>query len=404
MKTFVCASVALALAAVLCTAQEKPATVDFRVYDGSAGEAVEALQQATGLKPTYNDVDADDMSFGTVLVATGLGRDDASRALAFATGCNVQLEPQSGILRIAPPGERARGGNVKGYDVSVLAGRYVEYVNTWGAAKRRLEKDVKPEPERTAAEYLAGLIEDLLYDPWGEDLTASVVGDRILFTTHDSSHGRVRELLDLLMKDGGGESSDLQRERDVVQKLKDSPFSVAYDNTPIASVLAGICVDAEVGLVLGREMAFTCSDFHTSIAFSKKTCWDALKTTLDILKEEDFEPLVGVRGGCVAIELDRDDISRGYRVYDIAELLKKLAAAYQRQGTAPGKEGGYDGDLKDAGGNFVVLDSLYDLLDAGGHEGQCFVYGARLVVRGNVEAIDAATEILEQMGWEKPKD
>ncbi|MCA8946405.1 MAG: hypothetical protein KDB29_09275, partial [Planctomycetes bacterium] len=111
MKTFVCASVALALAAVLCTAQEKPATVDFRVYDGSAGEAVEALQQATGLKPTYNDVDADDMSFGTVLVATGLGRDDASRALAFATGCNVQLEPQSGILRIAPPGERARGGN-----------------------------------------------------------------------------------------------------------------------------------------------------------------------------------------------------------------------------------------------------------------------------------------------------
>lgn len=404
MKTLICASLVVAMAAVLCTAQEKSDVVDFRVYDGSADETLEALQQATGLKPTYNQVDADELSFGTVLVASGLNHTDAARAVAFCTGCNVQLEPQSGIVRIAPSGEVSRGGKVKGYDVSVLAGRYVEYVNTWGATKRPLQKGEEPQRERTAAEHLAGLIEDLLYDPWGEDLTASVVGDRILFTTHAGSHGAVRELLDLLMRDGGGESSDLKREREVIRKLKDASFSVAYDNTPIASVLAGICVDADVGLALGREMAFTCSDFHTSIAFSKTTGWDALQQTLTILREADFEPFVGVRGGCVAIELDRDDISRGYRVYDVAELLKKLAAAYQRQGTTPGKEGGYDGDLKAAGGNMVVLDALYDLLDASGHEGQCFAYGPRLVVRGNWEAIDAATEILEQMGWEKPKD
>jgi hypothetical protein len=282
---------------------------------------------------------------------------------------------------------------------------FVKYVNTWGANRKPPAKDETPEPERTAAQHLAELIDEVLYDAWGEEVSASVVGDRLLYTLHAESHRGVRELLDMLMAEKGGESAGLKTERAVLKKLKEKKLNTSeYEATPISSVLAGICLEAGVGLALGSNLAAECVEHHVDLDFGDATCWDALQRTLKILRDEDLDLSVGVRSGAVAIEMDCESISKGYRVYRIDELLKKLAASYERQRTKTGRKNGYEGSLREEGGNRVVVDSLYDLLEAGKHSADCFVYGDRLLVRGSAGDIDAATEILKQMGWEEPRD
>ena len=226
----------------------------------------------------------------------------------------------------------------------------------------------------------------------------------MLFTLHAAGHRRVRELLDILLKEKGGESTALQRERSMMEKLKSTKLTTEYEATPISSVLAGICMQAGVGLVLGPNAAAECVDYRVKLSFEDTTCWDALQKTLDVLREEDMEIQTGARAGAFALGLDGELSGNGYRVFPIADLLKKLNASYERQRTKGDKEDGYSGGLREEGGNRVVVDALYDLLEATGRSADCFVYGDRLLVRGSADTIDAAMEILEQMGWEKPKD
>ena len=94
----------------------------------------------------------------------------------------------------------------------------------------------------------------------------------------------------------------------------------------------------------------------------------------------------------------------GYRVYDIGNLLKKLNASYQRQRTAPGKDGGFEGDLKQAGGNRVIEEAVFDQLEQQGLDARVEAFGSKLVVRASAGSVDAATTILKEMGWEAPKE
>lgn len=387
---------------VFATAQDTPKTGKLSVYGQSSLTAVNALEESLELHAVYHEVESDELNSVCFVTAKAVSQDDATELVSFATGYQIVAEPERGVLHVGVLGEPAGRGKVKGYDVSVLGGRYVEYVNTWGAPRNETPANEAAEPERTAAQHLAELIEEVLYDPWSEECRASVVGDRVLFTLQGGGHQRVRELLDLLLGETGGESQTLQRERGVIQKLKSTSIETAYEATPVSSVLADICLESGVGLALGPDIAAISVEYHVDLSLSGVTAWKALQLVLDLLEQDQVD--VGSRAGAVAIEVDTHRIGCGYQVYNIEKLLKKLDASYQRQRTQSGKEEGYTGGLREEGGNRVVVDSLYDLLEAGKHYADCFVYGSRLVVKGNAEAVDAATEILVQMGWEKPKD
>lgn len=396
----------IAVLALTIQAQDKsaPTSVDLAAYGVSGHEAAADLAESLGARLVLHELDEQSLPASCWAVRKNTTPQAAAALLGHALGCQALYDPQGATLHLYAPGVVLRGSKVKGYDVSVLAGRFVEYVNSYGIARQPAKPGEQATPELTAAEHLAGVLEEMLWDPRGAEFDASVVGDRLLYTTDENSHSRIREALDLLMAEHGGESAALKDERAAVEKLKEAKFSGELTGTPVASVLTEICAAAGLGVVLGPEFAeFACEE-HIDFKPEAGSAWEALHSLLVRLREQDIRVDFTVRGDALVLESEDAGVGSGYRVYDISDLLKKLEASYQRQRTAPGKVEGYEGDLRRAGGNQVVLRSLDEQLEAAHAPGNsdCMVFGNRLIVRGGNSAVNAATQILKEMGWEEP--
>lgn len=405
MKTLAGLAV-LAVLSLCVQAQDNPAPqpVDLGVYGGSGHEAAASLAEGLGARLMLHDIEADSLPAETWAVRKQATPQQAAELLGHALGCQALFDARGKTLHLYQPGVSLRGSKVKGYDVSVLAGRFVEYVNKHGAPRKPAKPGDEAEPELTASEHLSILLEELLYDPRGANAEPSVVGDRLLYTTDDATHARVREALDLLMAEHGGESAALKAEREAVEKLKNTRFSAEMTGTPVSSILTEICATAGLGVVLGPGLAdFACAE-HIDFKPREGSAWEALHGLLVRLRANEISVDFKAAAGALVFELEDEHQGSGYRVYDIAELLKKLETSYQRQRTAPGKDEGFDGDLRGAGGNQVILDSLDEQLEAAHAPGRysCEAYGTRLVVRGGNAAVNAATQILKEMGWEEP--
>jgi hypothetical protein len=395
-----------ALVVLACTAfavnSQDPAKVDFTAYGEPGFEAAQKAADGLGVDLKLRGVSEEDLDVPCWAMCKGAARSDVAELLSIAIGHPVSQGPKA--LTVYMPLTAPPEGRVKGYDVSVPSGRFVEYVNAYGSAKVARRPGEDEHEERTAAEYLASLIDDLLYDPRGCEVEASIVGDRLLYTLDDAGHARVREVLDLLMAEHGGESAALKADRALVEKLKQGKFKGDLSGTPVSSVIGAICGEAGVSVVLGCELGALAVDWHIDFVQAEEvSAWDALQKLFVLLNDQEFAIEVCGRAGAAAVELRGGGIQRGYRVYDVSELLKKLAASYQRQRTAPDKEEGFGGDVRAQGGSAVVVDALEEQLAALDLAEGLFIeaYGARLVVRGGAGSIDAATGILKEMGWEE---
>ncbi|MBZ0135884.1 MAG: hypothetical protein K8I27_05885 [Planctomycetes bacterium] len=406
MRTLAVLAILGALA-ICTTAQDAPSTVDMTQYGGSGQELLAVTAESLELKVTSPLISEDDLSGPCWIISRGTPRANVSELLSVALGCPVAIDEATNRLLVSLPQASAPTGTVKGYDVSVLAGRFVEYVNSYGQTRAKPGPGENAGREQTAAQHLADLLSDLLFESRGALFDPSVVGDRVLVTADVRSHARVREALDLLMSEAGGESAAMKDERAVADKLKQAKFSGELEGTPVASVIAAICDAAGVGMVLAPVFAESAGDSHIDFSVEEEiTAWQAVELLFHRLEEEDWSFDFTSRCGAVVIENTAHDIHIGYRVYDVGGLLKKLNASYQRQKTAPGKADGFEGDLRDAGGVDVIVDALETQLEASDRAfgADVYAYAGRVVVRGGHRAVDAATSILEEMGWEPPKD
>lgn len=404
MRNFIALAMVALLPLAVCAQDKAPKTIHIGFYGESAYDCAEKLAEQLGAKLHLHDLDEETLDAPCWLVRDEVTPQAAASLFAIAAGYPVSLDASTSTLHVYQPGVSVGDARVKGYDVSVLSGRFVEYVNNYGAPAVAQRPNEAPEPERTAAQHLADALDEILYDPRGGDSEPSVVGDRLLFTASEQGHARVREALDILVAEHGGESEALRVERTVIERLKAAEFSAEIERTPVASVLTAICKAAALGIVLGPDLAEVAVEEHIDFPHKKGTsALAALKQLTAQMAAQDLPIDISVREGTLVADLAGRSSSRGYRVYDVTELLKKLDASYQRQRTAPGKDEGFDGDVRRAGGNRVVLDSLEELLDEV-HQGEhatCICFGTRLVVRGGCDAVDAATNILKEMGWEE---
>lgn len=385
----------IAMLAVSTTAQEEK-KISLAAYSTPTAEVIADFCDQGGL---HLNAEFENGEANCVVVADDLSPGGMAELLSFATGQPMRVSGSSLIV-----GE-VNGGVVKGYDVSVLAGAYVEYVNNYGAPKEDNPLDELDLEERTAAEYLAESIEYLLHHPYRPELLSSVVGDRILLTLPPEDHARVREFLDLLMKEGGGESGELLAERAMLAKLADTRFKGDFTGTPISSIVIDICRKAGLNVALGAGLASAGADWHIDFVVKQEvTALEAFERLTSQLAGQDYELSLACAIGAAVVEITDLQVWSGYRVYDIGNLLKKLNASYQRQRTAPDKDGGFEGDLKQAGGNRVIEGAVFDQLEQQGLDARVEAFGSRLVVRGSAGSVDAATTILKEMGWEAPKE
>ena len=174
-----------------------------------------------------------------------------------------------------------------------------------------------------------------------------------------------------------------------------------------ASIVTALGSAADINVAVAHNLQYECTDVHVSFnGGGDVTAHERLQKILSLMDDLEIEVSVGIRGGGIVLSgaAHLESCHLGYRVYDMGELLKKLSAGYQRQRTAPGKQGGFEGDLRQAGGIGVIVDAINDQLATQTRDALVQHFGSRLVVRGSAETIDAVTEILTEMGWEPPKE
>ncbi len=400
MKSLSAAAFVLLLCVTASTAQEKPAekTFSLRSYGDKAQVALDEFAKQLAYEveaPLEGDDAGGNLDAPCWFAFKDVSADKAASILSFAIGLNVVADPaRRKVSARAWPGAANR--SVKGYDVSVLASRYVDYVNRFGAAKAA---DAKAEPDRTAAEYLLDVIDELLVkDDWG-DIGACCVGQRIMLNLNSAQHLKVRELLSLLMGDKGGASESLASERALRETLQKTAHEEEYAERPLGSVMGSMFGKGR-GFVVAHAMALTFSEQHVT------RLKGANETQADVLNELalQYEFAWGAADGLVRLTSREYTGESGYRVFELKDLLERLAAAYAGQKTLPGKKGGFEGDIKSLGGMNVIRKALDLLSESAGRSFSMLSFGTRLVVCGSAENIDAAAAILKEMGFEEPRD
>lgn len=384
---------------VVCATAQEEKQVSLASYGRASIVVVGEFSEQAGLELVTRGVVWEDTEETCVLAVNEMSPAATAELLAFATGMPMRVDGQALIV-----GD-VNGGVVKGYDVSVLAGAYVEYVNNYAAPKQPNPMEELELQDSTAAEHLAGTIGYILHHPYHAELMPSVVGDRILMTLPAEGHTRVREFLDLLMSEKGGESRALADERAVRETLAKTKFSGDLTATPVSSVVLGICRTAKLNVALGAGIAMVGADWHIDFVVKEEvTALEALSNLMGRLEKDDLFLSLSSCNGAATVEITDLNVWSGYRVYDIRDLLKKLNASYQRQRTAGGKDGGFDGDLKQAGGSEVVVGAIFDQLEIQNLDARVESFGSKVIVRGSAQSVDAATTILKEMGWEPPKE
>jgi hypothetical protein len=221
-----------------------------------------------------------------------------------------------------------------------------------------------------------------------------------LITADAPTHGKVAELLQLLISDRGGESAELILERTLRERLAQAELDVQLENVPMASVLAALCREAQVDFVLDAALADDMDQMHVDYVGSGSTA----SQIATLLEREYPGTSAAVAQGALHFMHSDGEGYFGLRVFELTDLLKRTAAAYARQRTQPDREEGYEEDLRQAGGVYVILRALTRELDQQSREAEVRCYGTRLVVAGAAESVDAAEAILKEMGWEMPSE
>jgi len=407
---------ALALGASI-QAQDKPAAkVSLASRGGTALAALESFAASLGYTLRYSpDLDTEsDLSFHVWMRAKDTTPERAARILTFATGNTVRLDAaRRQIVVEAGTESTPRGTVLKGYDVSVACSRFVLYQNTWGQQTPKPAANTKPEGgggdtpaqpaapaprEQTAAEHLAQLLEYVLGDDLGGAPEFAVVGDRLLLRDGLATHARVKEMLDLLVSDNGGGSASARDEAALIETLRKAKPPLTLDETPLASVLAQFCDAADVDFAINAGAVDWLEEEHVSLELTPEiSVLDAMKLAFH---DDTARWIVG--DGAVFVGGD-DSTPVGYRVFEAAELMKKIDAGIQRQRTAPDRRDGFTGDLRSLGGVQVIVDALVKVVGDAAWYTQIECWGTRVIVRGSYDVIATAEAALKEMGWEPPK-
>lgn len=382
-------------------AQDKPVEKTFSLHSyGDKGQvALESFAAALGY-PLRLPSEGDDVGGSVEDPCWFAFKDKSAEQAAAILGCamGVQVTVNHERKWVSAGSVRGSGGrSIKGYDVSALASRYVEYVNRYGASKKAEEG--RPVEEQTASEHLLDVLEDVLVEfSWG-DVGATCVGQRILLNLAPDQHEKVREFLALLFAEKGGSSKGLAQDTAARVELAKMAHKDEYNERPLGSVLASI-FGKSVGFVVEHSLAQTFSSEHvTRPVVGKETVVDVLNE-LALQQRFSWATLEGV----VFAHSSDTGVSTGYRVFEMAPLLERLAVAYTRQQTQPNKQGGFSGDIRSRGGIRVITDAL----NRSGKSAQAgfniTTFGSRLIIKGTATDIEGALAILKEIGFEEPKD
>lgn len=401
MRIVIAAALVVAALSVV-QAQDKPqARVSLQSRGGAAAVTLDALAQSLGYKLHFDsEIDPEsDLDFHVWLRVKESTPERAARILSYACGMNISVDHRVRRVNVAYNTESgATATVVKGYDVSVACSRFVAYQNQWGGPKPKADEKQPELRQRPAAERLSDLLGAMLDDPLRAGPTAVVAGDRLVVRDTPEMHTRVRQMLDLLVNEQGGTSTEAQAEAAIISALRKGKPPLELEETPRAGVLAQFCEAAGVDYFLNADVASWMEEDHLTLSLSGElSVLDGLELAFgeDTGRWRMLDNAVTVGVQAYAPE--------GYRVFEVGELLKRMDAAFQRQRTKPDVEEAFTGDLRSEGGVYVVVNALEAILVRDSYDVRVDCWGSRVIVRGGSIDLDLAEATLKEMGWEAPK-
>lgn len=398
MRTAMVVALALLALCLPTQAQDKPQPqkITLRSYGESSQSVLEAFAAQLGygvVLPDASDDTGGSLEDPCWLSLKDAGVEQAAAALSRAFGLRVSIHHD--LKKVSARSFMTMPRRVtRGYDVSVLCARYVDYVNRFNGAK-----PAKGFVERPASAHLLDHLLGVMEVAGLRGDAGSAAGQRLLFSLEESEHAQLRELLGLLMNDKGGASAACAAQRQTLDALERVTWDEEITERPVASVLAAVFAKAGRDFVISHAMARDLGEAHINRARAEGLTGAGLLR--DLMDNHQFG--LGATAG-LAVLGDRETVNWGsYRVFELKPLLERLAQEYVNQRTKP-RDGGFEGDISSLGGLSVITSALQQQAD--GRELACTLksFGTRLVALGSAQTLEELAAILKEMGFEEPKE
>lgn len=396
VRRLVVCVVALACGLLLATHAQQtqdapvPDTVDC-VYPGAPlGTSLTDLAGQLGVRLDLGDLeDSDELEEPVWVLARKVKPELALQLVSESGAITLLLDHEARALRVRPAGGVTHKPEVRGFDVKALTTAFRDY-------RKRYDRPVPAEAGIAASEILLDVVQRVLEGETSID-GGSAVGTRLVFTRSGPELKNIEELLTLLAGDKGGESGALAADR---------ANRASLDRT----APRGLPREITLGAALWRlfEKMPTPVYLHNSVLQSVFLDDDAAVASMDAAPNEILRMLgdehgfyVDARHGAMRLHQMHYAGTPTYRVFAMDQLLADLDKQYKEM--ADGADNPEELTLKARGGVSVIVDALEQQLESAGYNPQVIAYGARVVVMGGSDIIDAAARILRELGWKEPE-
>lgn len=360
------------------------------VYPGAPlGTSLTDLAGQLGCSVDHGELaDADELDQPIWVLARNVKPELALRLVSESGGIGLVLDQQARALRCKSAGVQTERPEIKGFDVKTLTTAYRDY-------RKCYDTPLPAEAGIAPSEILLDVVQRVLEGETSVD-GGSAVGTRLVFTRSLLELKNIEELLALLGGDKGGESGALAADRANRASLE-------------RTAPRGLPRESTLGAALWRlfEKMPTPVYVHASMLESVYLDDDAIVASMDAGPNEVLRLLgdehgfyVDARHGAMRLHQLHYAGTPAYRVFAMDALLAELEKQYREM--AEGADNPDELSLKARGGISVIVDALEQQLESAGHNPQVIAYGARVVVMGGSDIIDAAVRILRELGWKEP--
>ena len=381
----------------------------FQCYGTPAGEAVGKFAGLLGYSYTFDASFEQELPCWIHIESGSL--ETSRRAIEYSVMGTIVVDEKAGTIRAYGVSGNGVHGAAHIYDVSAHCASYVEYVNKYAPRVKPQPPALPPKPgemvlpqtpdQKCASETLMDVMGQALWDLGGAAATWSALGDKILIRAGDCDDARIREFLNQLTSDAPGVPYSAAQAKEARDRLEKTKLTFDENETPAASVLMMIARNCKQNMVIDANLAQSLADIHLTVSSKDKSATDWLPV---LVPEKPLK--THFIDGFLAIRNTDDGVTTSdcYFVFELSALLERLAKAYDRQRTSSGREGGFDGDLRDKGGMKVVVDALNAYFNYSEMPEMFRSYGSRLVVTGDFESRQRVADILKGLGWEDPTE
>ncbi|MDC1142608.1 hypothetical protein OAU50_05920 [Planctomycetota bacterium] len=276
----------------------------------------------------------------------------------------------------------------EGFDVSQQIENFKDYLKTYGELGDPDEYSPAPGYE------LLELIEAVV--TVSEDRQGASVGNQLLFSEPPVLLSDIKDFLDALASDTGGESQQALEVRSALKGLREKKIKEPLEGASVKDALWTLLGDLSVPVTVTPYVLeeLELSDELVSLEVDENPVLLLQKLSATY----GFD--VGSKNGALILDDVAENPRPIFRVFNADAQLKQAAEDYKKQKSEDVLEG-FHGDFRKMGGMAVLEEAVSMQLDNHECNGVVYSWGSRLIVVGTLHTLNVSVEVMKQLGTKK---